>query len=253
MIANRIIPCLLISNRRLVKTTRFKNPQYVGDPLNAVRIFNDKEVDEIILLDVDASRSGRGPDFEYIEELASECFIPLTYGGGVASLDDAHLLFRLGIEKICLKTAAVANSLLVSQLISRFGSSSVVLCVDVAKSRLGRVEVVDNALRKVKSAHWPSILDEFETLGAGEILLQAVDRDGTLAGPDLDLLKDLGNRRVPIIAAGGVRSLRDIRQMIDAGADAVAAGAFFVFHGPHRAVLISYPSYAEISDVMGTN
>lgn len=244
----RLIPVLLLQKGGLVKTTKFAHPKYVGDPLNAVRIFNEKEVDELILLDISASKEKTEPDYKIIKQIAGECFMPLTYGGGIASLDQAAKIFSLGVEKISLQTAALKDPILITRLANRFGTQSIVLSIDVKRNWFNKPFLLcPQKPRTFHGASWLSVAQNLVAAGAGEVLLNAVDRDGTLAGPDVDLIGQAANALpVPLIALGGVASLSDIKLVIKAGASAVAAGAYFVFHGPHRAVLISYPSYREL-------
>jgi imidazole glycerol-phosphate synthase subunit HisF len=249
MLIHRVIPCLLLSNSRggLIKTTKFANPKYVGDPINAVRIFNEKEVDELMVLDVDATREGRGPNFQAIEELASECFMPLCYGGGIRNAEDAFTLFSLGVEKVAVQTAAARNPSLIRKIADRSGEQAVVVSIDVKRSWTGKRQVYSYAGAQLPTTDWRRAVRNAVELGAGEILLNAVDRDGTLAGPDLELIGEASRiADVPLIAIGGIGSLADVKAATDAGASAVAAGAYFVFHGPHRAVLITYPRYEEL-------
>jgi len=251
MLKHRVIPALLLKNTGLVKTVRFKNPKYVGDPINAIRIFNDKEVDELMVLDILASKERRDPNYELIEQIAGECFMPLCYGGGIRSLDQAKRIFSLGVEKICLQTAVLDNLEIISDIADRFGSQSVVVSVDIKRDWLGRYHLYRSDSAKSIPISWQKFIRDAVAAGAGEILLNAVDRDGTLAGPDLDLIRQSNhNLQVPLIALGGVGSLEDIRLAVAAGANAVAAGAFFVFHGPHRAVLITYPPYEVLEDLL---
>jgi len=247
MLKHRTIPALLLLNGGLVKTLKFKNPKYVGDPINTIRIFNEKEVDELMVLDITASKERREPNYALIEELAGECFMPLTYGGGVTDSDQAARLFGIGIEKICLQTAAYRDLALVNRLSGRFGSQSVMVSVDVKRNWLGKAALYSSASGKSFPEPWLEMIHRLVNAGAGEVLLNAVHRDGTLVGPDLELIREAAAAlSVPLIALGGVSSLTDIKEVIAAGASAVAAGAFFVFHGPHRAVLITYPDYKEL-------
>lgn len=239
----RVIPCLLIDNHRLVKTLKFRQPKYVGDPVNAVRIFNDKEVDEILILDIAAARTRRPPNFDYVHELASECFMPMAYGGGISSVDDANRLFALGVEKVSLNTAAADDLQLINQLAAKFGSQSIVASIDVKKRILGgRIILTAGGQVRCKltlSDHVRRLVEA----GAGEILINSIDRDGTMKGYDLELINSVAAAvNVPVIASGGAGSVTHFRDAVhNAGASAVAAGAFFVFSGPHRAVLITYP------------
>jgi len=251
MLEIRVIPVLLLKDGGLWKTRAFSEPKYVGDPINAVKIFNEKEVDELLVLDIGASISNKGPDFELIESLASECFMPLGYGGGVRSLQDIQKLFLLGVEKVVLNTAAVGFPDLISQAAAQFGSQSIVVSIDAKKSWLGGYEVrVLSGTRKTK---WrpEDFAVEVERLGAGEIIINSIDNDGQQSGYDLELVKRVASVvRVPVIACGGAGVLEDFHRAVrDAGASAVAAGSMFIFHGKHRAVLISYPKRDEIDSI----
>jgi cyclase len=247
MLKHRVVPCLLLSDGGLVKTTRFREPKYVGDPINAVHIFNDKEVDELIVLDITASKVGRAPDFGLIEQLAGECFMPLCYGGGIKSVEQAKRLFGLGIEKVCLQTAVLENFSLVNQIAERYGSQSVVVSIDIKKNWLGKWQLYSAAKGKTLSKPWMDHLHDVVQAGAGELVINSVDCDGIMGGMDLELIAQTAKlSSVPLIAMGGVGSLANILDAVRAGADAVAAGAFFVFYGPHRAVLITYPKYTEL-------
>ena len=250
MLQHRVIPALLLRNNGLVKTTRFKDPKYVGDPINAIRIFNEKEVDELMLLDITASKENRGPNYGMIEQIAEECFMPLAYGGGVRTVAQAQRIFASGVEKICIQTAALGNLQLVRELADRFGSQSIMVSLDIKKNWLGRAQAFAAARGKTLSTNWLQLLSDLVSAGAGEVLLNAVDKDGTLSGPDLDLIRQASEQvDVPLIAVGGISSLADIKAAVEAGASAVAAGAFFVYHGPHRAVLITYPKYHELEEL----
>jgi cyclase len=252
MLKHRVIPTLLLHNGGLVKTQRFKAPKYVGDPINAIRIFNEKEVDELMVLDISASKENREPDYALIEQFASECYMPLTYGGGVRSVQQAQRIFASGVEKICVQTAALENLQLVRQLADRFGSQSIMVSLDIKKDWLGRAKAFAAAQGKTLSTDWLQLLEDLVGAGAGEVLLNAINKDGTLSGPDLDLIRQASEQiDVPLIAVGGVSSLADIKSAVKAGASAVAAGAFFVYHGPHRAVLITYPKYQELEQLFG--
>jgi cyclase len=249
MLTHRVIPCLLLQDGGLVKTQQFSSAKYVGDPINAVRIFNEKEVDELMILDIEASKVGRGPDFALIEQLASECFMPLCYGGGIRTLEDAQRLFRLGVEKVCVQTAAFRDSALIPSIATRYGEQAVVLSIDIRRRWLG-AGLHNHSGVPVPKGPWLSVIQRMVASGVGEVLLNAVDRDGTLKGVDLDLISEVSQSvPVPVVAIGGVGSLSDIKAAVGAGASAVAAGAFFVFHGPHRAVLITYPRYTDLQDM----
>ncbi len=247
MLSHRVIPCLLLNDGGLVKTLKFAKPKYVGDPINAVRIFNEKEVDELMVLDIGATREGRGPDFDLIEQLAGECFMPLCYGGGIRSFEDARTLFKLGVEKVALQSAAIQSPGVIREIADHAGEQAVVVSIDVKRNWRGKPSLFSASGAPIRHSDWLASIREAVAMGAGEILLTAVDRDGTLQGVDSDLIREAANcAEVPLIANGGVGSLSDIRAATDAGASAVAAGAFFVFHGPHRAVLITYPRYDDL-------
>lgn len=252
MLKKRVIPCLLLHGAGLVKTVRFKEPKYVGDPINAIRIFNDKEVDELVLLDITASKEGRGPSFSVIEEVASECFMPLAYGGGVRTVEEVRRILKLGVEKVVFNTTAWRNPDVLTAASAEFGAQAIVASIDVRRGLLGRYEVVVECGAKKTGVEPVSYARRLEAAGAGEILLTSVDRDGTMQGYDVDLIARVSAAvQVPVIASGGAGSLADFRIATrDGGAAAVAAGAMFVFHGPHRAVLITYPSQSELETVL---
>ncbi|MFO0783022.1 MAG: AglZ/HisF2 family acetamidino modification protein [Phycisphaerales bacterium] len=252
MLKQRVIPCLLLRNGGLVKTLKFANPKYVGDPINAIRIFNDKEVDELMVLDIEASKHGKEPDYALIEQFAGECFMPLCYGGGVRTVEQAQRLFALGVEKVCLQTAALNDISLVTRISERFGAQSVLVSADIKRSLFGKRQLYSAATGKAASEPWLDFLKSAVAAGAGEVVLNSVDRDGTMQGMDIELIREASAALpVPLVAVGGVGSMADIRAAIDAGASAVSAGAFFVFHGPHRAVLITYPRYQELEALLG--
>lgn len=256
MLTHRVIPCLLLSQRRggLVKTMKFDKPRYVGDPINALKIFNEKEVDELMIVDIDATREGRGPDFALIEELAGECFMPLCYGGGIRDANDARTLFKLGVEKVALQSAALRNPAVLRQIADTAGEQAVVVSLDVKRNWLGRPTLYSASGTPTRSGDWREVLRTMIAAGAGEVLLNAVDRDGMMRGVDIELIREASTiADVPLIAIGGVGSLKDIRAATDAGASAVAAGSYFVFQGPHRAVLITYPRYDDLRKLWRTD
>lgn len=251
MLQSRAIPCLLLSDGGLVKTTRFKDPVYLGDPINIVRILNDKEVDELVFLDISASRSRARPSFDLLSQIASEAFVPFGYGGGVRTLDDMQTLFSLGVEKVILNSLAVENPGFVQRAATKFGSQSVVVSIDVKHRWFGREEVVTYGGRKATGLEPVKFAQEMERRGAGEILLTAVDRDGTMLGYDLDLVKRVSSSiSVPTVACGGAGKLADLGQAVrEGGASAAAAGSIFVFQGPRKGVLISYPTPDELRQI----
>ena len=253
MLATRLMPCLLMSNGALVKTIRFKEGSYVGDPINAVRIFNQKEVDELILLDIHATTQNRGIDFETLEKIVSECFMPICYGGGVRTLEDMRRLYALGIEKVALGAAAFEVPDLVRQASSEFGAQAVVVTLDVKKGLLGRSTVrTRNGGQDTKIAP-PEAARAFEEQGAGELLLYSIDRDGTWSGFDLKLVEAVSKiASVPVVATGGAGSLEDIKAAVkQAGASAVAIGSMAVFQGKDLGVLIKFPSRKDQDALFG--
>ena len=252
MLKHRVIPTLLIQNGDLIKTCKFKNPQYIGDPVNAIKIFNEKEVDELIVLDVSKSKDKLEPDYALIEEFAGECFMPLTYGGGVKNIEQAGRIFRLGVEKICLNSLCFDNIETIKSMVNRFGSQSIVASLDVKKSVLGGYKLQDSSNSTLYNTdYFETHLERLLEAGVGEIMLGAIDKDGTLSGPDLKLIKKVSEGiGVPLISVGGISSLEEIKNSVQAGASAVAAGAFFVFHGKRRAVLITYPPYHELEALL---
>ncbi len=247
MLNTRVIPCLLLQDNGLVKTTAFESPRYVGDPINAVRIFNDKEVDELVFLDIGATPSGRGPDYELLEDIASEAFMPFAYGGGISSIEQARRLFSLGIEKVVINTAAVHSPGLIGEVAAVAGSSSVVAAIDVRRNWRGQYSVWVNGARQDCRCGPVARARDLESQGAGEILLGSINRDGAQSGYDLELIRNVsGAVSIPVVAVGGAGSLGHFREAVNHGASAVAAGSFFVFHGKHKAVLITYPERPEI-------
>ncbi len=253
MLRARVIPCLLLRNMGLVKTVRFDKPKYVGDPMNAVKIFNEKEVDELIILDIEASKRGAEPNYELLADIASECFMPVCYGGGVSSVAQALRLVQLGIEKIAVNSAAIADRELVPALSDVLGSQSVVVGIDVKRDWMGRYRVYNASAKKLTDRSPEAYAVELAEAGAGELFLNDVDRDGEQSGYDLRLVEKVARAvPVPVIACGGAAQLNDFAAAVGAGASAVAAGSMFVFQGRHRAVLISYPPYKELERLMGT-
>ena len=251
----RVIPCLQVEQRRLVKTTRYRNPSYLGDLINSLRIFNEKEVDEIAVLDISATRDRRGPDFDLINEMASECFMPLAYGGGITTVSEIERIIKLGVEKVILNSSALENLDLVRAAASSAGSQSVVVSIDVKKQWFGGYGVFTRSGTKRISGDLLRTVDAVTEAGAGELLLNSIDKDGTMAGYDHELIKVVTARTtLPVIAAGGASGPSDLVCAVEqSGASAVAAGALFVYRGPHRAVLLSYPSAREIRAYLAEN
>lgn len=247
----RVIPTLLLRGKGFVKTVKFAQAEYLGDCINIVRIFNDKEADELAILDIEATPQQRAPHFDLLRDLASECFMPLCYGGGIRSLADMRTLFLSGFEKVCINTAAFENPDLVTQAARQFGSQSVVVSIDVRRNWRGQYEVVTWGGKKRIRMDPGEAARRAEELGAGEILLTSIDRDGTYQGYDLESLRRVTSAvRIPVIASGGAGNLSHFSQAVQlGGASAVAAGSFFVFHGPRRAVLINMPSAEAFDEV----
>ena len=255
MLKPRVIPCLLLRGRGLYKTVKFSDPKYVGDPVNAVKIFNEKEVDELLLLDITATPEKRGPNYELIGDIAGECFMPLAYGGGVTSIEQVRKLNRVGVEKVSLNSAAFHNRRLVEESCAIFGSSSIVAAIDVKKSLFGRYEVWINSGKTNTKEDPIRYAGQLAKLGVGEILVNSIDRDGTMEGFDLTLLKSISSAvDTPVIACGGGGNLEHLREAIGkTGVNAVAAGSMFVFHGKHKAVLINYPTPAQLEELQLTS
>lgn len=248
MLRARITPCLLIRNKGLVKTVNFKNEKYVGDPINAVRIFNEKEVDELMVLDIDATAENRAPDFKTIEHLAAECRMPLCYGGGVNTMEQASRILSLGVEKIAISAFAIRKPEFVAQLAASIGNQSVVVVLDVKKdSESGKYEVFTHNGRNNTGKSPAELARTMEQCGVGEIVINSIDNDGVMKGYDLDLIDQIRSTvSVPLTALGGAGSIKDIAQLITRfGIIGAAAGSLFVFKGVYRAVLISYPGIAE--------
>jgi cyclase len=252
LLRTRVIPCLLLQERRLVKTVQFNQPRYVGDPVNVVRIFNEKEVDELIVLDISRTPKNASIDFDLVQEIASECFMPVAYGGGIKTISDINRLFSLGVEKVVLNTAALDQPNLVKIAATTFGSQSVVVAVDVKKDWLGRYRVLGRCGKQATGWEPVRYVQEVQAAGAGEILINSIDRDGTMQGYDLALVRAVCDAvSVPVIACGGAGRLEDFVVAVrDGHASAVAAGSMFVFHGKHRAVLVSYPEYKELERLL---
>jgi len=248
MLDPRIIPCLLIKDKALFKTINFKNPKYVGDPINAVKIFNEKEVDELIVLDIDATIEKREPDYNMIEHLAEECRMPLCYGGGVTSSEQIQRIIQLGVEKVAISSAAIENPNLVAEASECVGNQSVVVVLDVKRNSLnGRYEVwIHNGYRATGMCPFELAL-QMEKLGAGEIVINSIDNDGLMKGFDFALVdRILKSINVPLTVLGGAGSLNDIGCLIDKyRIIGVAAGSLFLFKGVYKAVLINYPNRIE--------
>lgn len=237
----RIIPVLLLSDGGLVKTVKFGKRRYVGDPINAVRIFNDKEVDELILLDIDATAEQRPPNFAHVQEILSEAFMPVGYGGGVRSMADVERLFKLGVEKVVMNSVLADTPQLLADASNAFGSQSVVASIDVRKDLLGRHRAYTHGGKRRLPGDLRDHVKRCEELGAGEIALNSIDRDGTRTGLDLELIRSVSTAlSIPVLAVGGAGTVDHLLDALHHGASAVGAGSMFVFIGVHQAVLINY-------------
>ena len=247
MLRPRIIPSLLLHDKGLVKTVNFKSHKYVGDPINAVRIFNEKEVDELAIFDIDATVLNKEPDYILIEKLANQSRMPLCYGGGVKTVEQAQKIFGLGIEKIALSSALIQNPKLVTEIAERVGSQSVIVVLDIKKKLLGGYEVYTHNGKKSTGINPIKFAKELERLGAGEIIINSIDQDGMMNGFDLSLIDKIAETiSIPMTVLGGAGSISDIKKVIDKhGVIGVAAGSLFVFKGVYKAVLINYPSREE--------
>lgn len=249
----RIIPVLLIKDGGLVKSVKFKDYKYVGDPINAVKIFNDKEVDEIVLLDISASSAKKQPNLKAIQEIASEAFMPLAYGGGITSIGEIKQLIASGVEKVVLNTSAYNNPKLITEASSLIGAQSVVASIDVGKNIFGKYKVYISNGSKNTGIDPVEYALSMETAGAGEIFLNARDKDGTFSGYDLALIEKVSKAvAIPVVAIGGAGCLEDFSNAIRCGASAAAAGSLFVLQRRHKAVLISYPSQQELKKTVYT-
>jgi imidazole glycerol-phosphate synthase subunit HisF len=247
MLRPRIIPCLLVKDGGLVKTVRFGSPKYVGDPINAVRIFNEKEVDELVVLDIDASARGREPDYVMIRNLAAECRMPLCYGGGVKTLEQAERIIGMGVEKVSLSSAAIEDPGLVARMADVVGGQSVVVVLDVRRNKRGAAEVWTHNGTRSAGKLAVDLAKTMADRGAGEIVVNSIDNDGVMKGYDLDLVAAVrGAVGVPVTVLGGAGSLEHVAELIRRfGLVGAAAGSLFVFKGVYRAVLINYPSRAD--------
>ena len=247
----RLIPCLLISDGNLVKTRKFKDPVYLGDPINAVKIFSEKCVDELCIQDIEASRKGAGPDFDLLSEIATEAFMPLSYGGGITTIEQIRRLFHIGFEKVILNTAWQEHPDLLREAAESFGSQSVVASIDVKQDVLRRNRCMTCDGTRLVEGTPIEMARRAQDAGAGEILLNSIDRDGAMQGYDLKLIKGVTDAvTVPVIACGGASGVQDMETVLhQAGAHAAAAGSMFVFYGPRKAVLIHVPEEKELFEL----
>ena len=255
MLRKRVIPCLLLKGEGLVKTVRFKSPGYLGDPINTVRIFNELEVDELCFLDIDASKNGSSPDYKILKEIADECFMPLSYGGGITSLETAKKIFSIGFEKVVLNTAALNQPALITEISRTYGAQSIIVSIDVKKSFLGKLEVY---ARSGTEKHRTSLIEwakKVEDLGAGEILLTSIDREGTWKGFDIDMVQSVSSAvNIPVIANGGAGNVSHIAEVFqNTNASAVALGSMVVYQAQGLGVLINFPDRNTLDPLLVNN
>lgn len=245
----RIIPVLTVDNGKLVKTVKFKKPNYIGDPINAIKIFNDKMVDEIVVLDITASRDNRPPNFDLIYEMAGECFSPLGYGGGIKSFEDAKKVFTQGVEKVIINSAIAGNASLVTSIADTYGNQSVVVSLDVKKPLFGSQKLCFKSASDTSKEEIIAFARRMESIGAGELIVHQTERDGTFTGLDRELTKMIVDSvNIPVIACGGASSVEDMNETIsETGASAAAAGSIFVYKDRNpNSILISYPTPEDI-------
>ena len=252
MLIARVMPCLLLRNAALVKTIGFRDASYVGDPINAIRIYNEKEVDELIFLDITATIERKAVPLKLLSEIASECFMPVAYGGGIRTLEEAEAVFELGIEKVAVNSRFLEEPAIATEIASRFGSQAVVVSIDAKKKIWGGYEVFSHGGRKRTGREPVQVAREAEKAGAGEILLTSIDREGSGKGYDLELVRAVtGAVSIPVIANGGAGRVEDCGRVIrEGGASAAALGSLAVYHGRNRAVLINFPTRAELDEVL---
>jgi len=251
MLRVRVMPCLLLRNSKLVKTVRFKDPNYIGDPINAVKIYNDKEVDELIILDITATVDNRQPNYKAISEISSECFMPIVYGGGIKSIEEMRRIYIQGVEKIAINSFAIENPEIIRKASGMFGNQSVVVAIDTRKKMIGGYEVMSHSGRKGTNMNPISWAKEVEALGAGEILLTSIDRDGTYEGYDTELIRSVSQSvNIPIIACGGAGKMEDFAKAVEAGASACAIGSMAVYQSKGKGVLINFPTQSELKSAL---
>lgn len=251
MLQNRVMPCLTIKDNKLVKTKRFKDPQYVGDPVNAIKIFNQKEVDELIVLDISENRKQRGPDLTLIGQLANECFMPVTYGGGISNISQIQQILKIGIEKVAINSVLKDDFTFISTAADHFGSQCVVAVMDIKKNWFGRYKLTFDSGGNISNANLAAFSKQLEEAGAGEILINNIDKEGTWEGFDLDLLKTISsNVSVPVIALGGAGNTNHIKDAISIGkASAVAVSSMAVFQSKGMGVLINFPKPNVLTEI----
>ena len=251
MFRPRVIPVLLLKDLGLVKTIKFMNPQYIGDPINAVKIFNDLKVDEIVFLDITATQQKRHIQLDFIRKVSDEANMPFAIGGGIKTIKEIRNILENGAEKVILNTTSVENPRFIKEAADVFGSSTIVACMDVKKNIFGKYQLVyKNAKKKAKDDPI-EFAQKIEKYGVGEIIVQSVNRDGTYSGYDIEIIKKISKSvSVPVVALGGAADYNDFKEVVDTGfASAVAAGSLFLYHGPRRAVLINFPTQKYLKEL----
>ena len=252
MLQTRVIPCLLLKDDSLVKTVNFKKPAYIGDPVNTARIFNELEVDELVLLDISATNNNRKPDFKILAELANECFMPLAYGGGINNFEDAKKIFQIGIEKVVINSIAFSKPAFITELAEHFGNQAIVASIDVKKNMFGKFQVYSNSGTKKQKVDPVAWAQELEQLGVGEILLTAIHQEGTWMGFDINIIEKISNAvNIPVIANGGASSIEDIGKAVKQGnASAVSLGSMVVYQNKGMGVLVNFPDTKKLKRVL---
>lgn len=245
MFSKRVIPTLLMDGEGLYKTKNFKNAKYIGDPINSVKIFNEKEVDELVFIDISKSKD-KLPNFEMLEEIASEAFMPLAYAGGLTKIEDVERVLRLGFEKVIINSAAYTNIPLISACVKKFGSQSIVGCIDIHRTFFGKYKIYSH--KKDLLLH----INDLVEAGIGELLIQNVDREGTLSGYDLELMRFISESvSIPVVASGGAGSLDNVRELfLKTKCTGAAVGSLFVYYGSTRSVLINYPERSILKELI---
>lgn len=252
MLQTRIIPCLLLKDNSLVKTVNFKKPAYIGDPVNTARIFNELEVDELLLLDIAATNNNNKPDFKILAELANECFMPLAYGGGINNFEVAKKIFQIGIEKIVINSIAFSKPTFITELAEHFGNQSIIASIDVKKNIFGKYQVYSNSGTKKHKIDPVAWAQKLEQLGAGEILLTAIHQEGTWKGFDIDIIEKISNAvNIPVISNGGSASIDDIGKAVRlGGASAVSLGSMVVYQSKGMGVLVNFPEKQKLKKIL---
>jgi cyclase len=247
----RVIPVLSIVDNKLVKTVKFNNPRYIGDPLNAIKILNEKRVDELVIIDITASKEKKEPNYKLIEDMASEAFMPLAYGGGIHSFSQAAKIFSLGVEKVILNSALYSNKDLISEIASVYGNQSVVVSLDIKKNIFGNIKAFFYSGTRNLSTNIEELIQLYIDQGAGELIIHSIDRDGTFSGFDVKLIEKFSKITIPVVALGGCNSIKDMIASIKSGANAIAAGSFFVYRNNDvRSILVNYPNRTELKEIV---